>query len=532
MSHDRVESCPPQGRSSDVDPPFLRLEGVSKSFGPTRALQDVSFTLRRGSIHALLGGNGSGKSTLIKALAGVQPADAGTAMLGGVTLDLRQLSPQTAHAAGLRFVHQNDSTFASLSVAENLAIGSGFATGVAWHIVWREQRRRASEAIERFGIKAKPADLLKDLSPATRKMIEIARALQDIDEERPGVLVLDEPTAALPTSEANALLDAIRRYAEQGQSITYVTHRLEEVFALADEATILRDGRNWATVRPGDITHDELVSHMMGDDWESAKKTRDHEIGDPVLEVRDISAGATRHCSLAVRAGEVVGVAGLIGSGRSSLLKSLFGDLPLESGSVTIDRLPVRHGSPREAMHAGIAYVPEDRSTDAVFPGLSVGDNLSIASLSRYWRHAVIQRKAERADSRRLLGKYLIKAPSDASLIGTLSGGNQQKVVLARWLRREPRVLLLDEPTQGVDVRARAEIYQLIGTASRSGTAVLLVSSDFEELVTVCDSVAVLRSGHLIAVLPAADLDAEKLNALVHAPLASREFRDQIPEEK
>ena len=521
MAHDNAENCPPQGRSSDEQQVFLRLDGVSKAFGPTKALLDVSLTVHRGSIHALLGGNGSGKSTLIKALAGVQPADEGTAVLGGLTLDLRQLSPHAANEAGLRFVHQNDSTFATLSVAENLAIGSGFVTGMAWHIVWREQKRRARDAIECFGIKAKPTDLLKDLSPATRKMIEIARALQDINEERPGVLVLDEPTAALPTSEATTLLDAIRRYAEQGQSIMYVTHRLEEVFALADEATILRDGHNWSTVCPRDITHDTLVSHMMGDEWDSTHKDRDHELGDAVLEVSNISAGATRNCSLAVRAGEVVGVAGLIGSGRSSLLKSLVGDLPLESGSVTIDRLPVRHGSPREAMRAGIAYVPEDRSTDAVFPGLSVGDNLSIASLSRYWRRAVIQRKAERADSRRLLGKYLIKAPSDSALIGTLSGGNQQKVVLARWLRRKPRVLLLDEPTQGVDVRARTEIYQLIATASRNGTAVLLVSSDFEELVTICDSVAILRSGHLISVLPAANLDAEKLNALVHAPLAS-----------
>jgi ribose transport system ATP-binding protein len=222
-----------------------------------------------------------------------------------------------------------------------------------------------------------------------------------------------------------------------------------------------------------------------------------------------------------VRAGEVVGIAGLIGSGRSSLLKTLFGALPLEAGTVTIDGQPVQHGSPREAMHAGIAYVPEDRSTDAVFPGLSVRENLSIASLSRYWRHAVIQRKAEHADGRRLLRDYLIKAPNDAAPIGSLSGGNQQKVVLARWLRRDPRVVLLDEPTQGVDVRARAEIYQLIATASRSGTAVLFVSSDFDELVTVCDSIAVLRSGRLVTVVPAASLDAVKLNVLVHAPLAS-----------
>lgn len=521
MSHNHTLGRPHDVPPSDDTRIVLRLEGVSKAFGPTRALDDVDLTIRQGSIHALLGGNGSGKSTLIKALAGVQPADAGTAVMGGKEFDLRQLGPQTAHDAGLRFVHQNDSTFSTLSVAENLAIGSGFVTGRAWHIVWREQDRRAREAIERFGIKANPSDLLQDLGPATRKMIEIARALQDVDEDHPGVLVLDEPTAALPTAEANALLDAIRRYAEQGQSIMYVTHRLEEVFALADEATILRDGRKWVTVRPRDITHDELVTHMMGDGWDSARKARDHEIGEPVLEVKDICAGATRNCSLTVRAGEVVGVAGLIGSGRSSLLKTLFGDLRLESGSVTIDGLPVDHGSPREAMRAGIAYVPEDRSTDAVFPGLSVREHLSIASLSRYWRRAVIQRGAERADGARLLGEYLIKAPSDSAPIGALSGGNQQKVVLARWLRREPRVVLLDEPTQGVDVRARAEIYQLIATAARGGSAVLFVSSDFEELVTVCDSIAVLRSGRLVTIVPASELDAEKLNALVHAPLAS-----------
>ncbi len=510
-----------EGHGDGLRPVVLRVDGASKSFGPTRALQDVNLVVRRGTVHALLGGNGSGKSTLIKALAGVQPVDAGTAALGSENLDLRQLGPQAAHDAGLRFVHQNDSTFATLTVAENLAIGSGFATGFAWHIKRRVQEKRAREAIERFGIKAKPSDLLQDLGPATRKMIEIARALQDVDESRPGVLVLDEPTAALPTAEANTLLDAIRTYAQQGQSIMYVTHRLEEVFALADEATILRDGRNWATVRPSDITHDDLVTHMMGDAWESARQARDHEIGTPVLEVTDVSAGATRNCTLTVRAGEVVGVAGLIGSGRSSLLKTLFGDLRLESGSVTIDGLPVRHGSPREAMDAGIAYVPEDRSTDAVFPGMSVRENLSIASLNRYWRRGVIDRRAERADGARLVKKYLIKAPRDSAPIGALSGGNQQKVVLARWLRRDPRVVLLDEPTQGVDVRARAEIYQLIADAARSGSAVIFASSDFEELVTVCDSIAVLRAGRLVAVVPADQLDAEKLNVLVHASLAT-----------
>ncbi len=498
--------------------PILQIDRISKAFGPTRALDNVSLNVHKGTVHALLGGNGSGKSTLIKALAGVQPADGGSADIAGYTLDLRHLTAQTAHAAGLRFVHQNDSTFGTLTVTENLAIGSGFAKSWPWRIRWREQERRAATTIERFGINVRPSDLLVDLSPATRKMIEIARALQDVDESQPGVLVLDEPTAALPTAEANALLEAIRRYAAKGQSIIYVTHRLEEVFALADEATILRDGRIWATVRPRDLSHDELVTSMMGDAWDSAHKARNASLQDPVLELHGVSAGATHECTLTVRSGEIVGIAGLIGSGRTSLLKALFGDLPLRAGSITIDGRAFDNGTPHKAIRAGVAYVPEDRSTDAVFPGLTIRENLSIASLPRYWRRGVLRRGDERRESRMLLKEYLIKAPDETTTIGDLSGGNQQKVILARWLRRRPRVILLDEPTQGVDVRARAEIYQLIGAAAEDGAAVLFVSSDFEELVTVCDSIAIMRSGHLVAVLPSASFDAERLNVLVHAP--------------
>lgn len=500
--------------SADV---VLRLDGVSKAFGATQALDKVELEVHRGSVHALLGGNGSGKSTLIKALAGVQSADTGTARMNGQDLDLRHVTPATVYEAGIRFVHQNDSTFPALSVAENLAVGSGFATGFGWRISWHEQAQRAQSAIEKFGIKARPSDLVQDLSPATRKMIEIARALQDVDESRPGVLVLDEPTASLPTVEANVLIDAINRYAAEGQSIIYVTHRLEEVFALADVATILRDGRNWATVHPKHVTHDELVTSMMGDAWEVAHRSRRDDFGSPVLEIKEITAGAARDCSLVVRSGEIVGIAGLIGSGRSSLLKGLFGDLPVTGGAIAIDGQSVAATTPRRAMKSGIAYVPEDRSADAVFPGLSVREHLSIAYLRHYWSGGFIRRRSEYADSQRLISDYLIKAQNDAVAIGSLSGGNQQKVVLARWLRRNPRVVLLDEPTQGVDVRARAEIYQLISRATQGGAAVVFVSSDFEELVSVCDSIRVMRFGRLGEALSTADLDAETLNVLVHA---------------
>jgi ribose transport system ATP-binding protein len=500
----------------------LRVERVSKAFGATQALDDVSFELKRGSIHALLGGNGSGKSTLIKLIAGVEAADAGQLEVRGERHELRSMTPARAREAGLHFVHQQRTTFPQLTVTENLAIGRGFDTGAGGRIEWRRARRRAAAVLERFRIDAHPDQELGELGPATQTMVAIARALQDQDDDADGVLLLDEPTAALPAPEASLLLGALRRYADAGQAIVYVTHRLEEVFAVADRATLLRDGRVVDTVEPSQLDHESLVELIMGRTVEQIERLRGRPEGRTILEARRISAGPLSPLDIDLRAGEIVGLAGLIGSGRSTLLRALFGVRPLESGEIRIDGEPRRIDSPPEAMAAGLAYVPEDRQADAAFPELSVGENLSLTVIPDYWHRGMLNRRREHRDALGLFDSFLITAESDGAPLRSLSGGNQQKVVLARWLRRQPRILLLDEPTQGVDVGARAEIYELVHRAVADGAAALVASSDFEELARVCDRVIVLRKGRAVAELrDGDDLSADRIARCANAEVAA-----------
>ncbi len=495
----------------------LRAERVSKAFGATQALDKVSLELERGSVHALLGGNGSGKSTLIKAIAGVETADGGELEIRGERHDLRTMTPRLAREAGLHFVHQQRSTFPQLTVTENLAIGRGFDTGAAGRIEWRRARKRAAAVLDRFHIDVSADTELGRLGPATQTMVAIARALQDQDGDADGVLLLDEPTAALPAPEVTLLLDALRRYAAAGQAIVYVTHRLDEVFAVADRATLLRDGRVVGDVEPRQLDHEGLVELMMGRSVEQIERLRGRPEGRTILTARGVAAGSLAPLDLGLCEGEIVGLGGLLGAGRSTLLRGLFGVSPLETGEVRIDGQPCRIDSPADAMAAGLAYVPEDRQRDAAFPGLSVAENLSLTVLPDYWHRGVLNRRRERRDALGLFDSFLIAAESEAAPLRSLSGGNQQKVVLARWLRCEPRVLLLDEPTQGVDVGARAEIYELIHRAVSGGAAALVASSDFEELARICDRVLVLRKGETVAELRGGELDADRIARFANA---------------
>jgi len=507
------------GRTGAV--PVLEVRGASKAFGATQALDGVSLRVERGCVHALLGGNGSGKSTLIKAIAGVEPADAGELEVRGVRQNLCAISPARAREAGLHFVHQQRSTFPDLTVTENLAIGRGFDTGVGGRVEWRQARRRAAAVLARFEIDADPGTELGRLGPATQTMVAIARALQDQDGAAEGVLLLDEPTASLPAPEVTLLLDALRRYAAAGQAIVYVTHRLEEVYAVADRATLLRDGRVVGEVEPRQLDHDALVELMMGRTVEQIERLRGRPEGSTLLRGRGLAAGTLGPVDLEVCAGEIVGIAGLIGSGRSTLLRALFGVLPLQAGEVRIGGELHRIDSPADAMAAGLAYVPEDRQRDASFPDLSVGENLSLTVVPDYWHRGLLNRRREHRDALGLFDSFLITAEAVAAPLRSLSGGNQQKVVLARWLRRRPRILLLDEPTQGVDVAARAEIYELIHQAVAAGAAALVVSSEFEELARICDRVIVLRKGVVAAELSAADLEAEGIAKVANAKAAA-----------
>lgn len=497
----------------------LSIEGLTKSFGGTKALDGVALEVRPGSVHALLGGNGSGKSTTIKILSGVYDADGGSIGIDGERHEAKSWSPAQARAAGLRFVHQQTSTFPELSVAENLAIGHGFETA-GGKVRWRAQKQRAQELLERFEIDVDPATRLAECRVATQALITIARALQDLelgeDEgARPGILVLDEPTAALPPKEVSRLLEALRRFAAAGQTIIYVTHRLDEVVEIADAATVLRDGRVAGTLDKGEINTDSLVNMITGQQLQAAaSRGGARTTGKPVLECSDLSGAALRSAGLQVRSGEIVALAGLLGSGRSTLLRMVAGNVRRDGGSIRVDGSEVDFRNTREASDRGVVFSPEDRRGSAAFLEMSVRENVGIRTGSRFFR-GFMRNRAEIRHTAGLLERYRVRAASTEIPLSTLSGGNQQKALLARWLSIEPQLLLLDEPTQGVDVGARAEIWRLVREAVDQGAAALVVLSDFQELVEFCDRAVVLNRGRSVGELDCDGLSESDLEAAV-----------------
>jgi ribose transport system ATP-binding protein len=512
-------TAPAEDTTLTAGPPSgaaLRIDHLSKTFPGTRALIDVSFEIQPGEIHALVGGNGSGKSTLIKILAGVYHGDpGGTITVGDTTMAADHTTPAKARALGLHFVHQNPAVFPALSVAENMVIGHGFTTNAAGSIRWRALRRQTQALLDRFEINVKPEALVSSLRPAERAMVAIARALQDQEGQHSGVLVLDEPTASLPRAEVVRLMGALNRFAAAGQTILFVSHRLDEVIDTAAQATVLRDGRLAGTLVGDEITEARLIEFIAGRALDRMYPVMPPVESDEVaLETRGLTGGPLHGVDLQLRRGEVLGIAGLLGSGRSELLKMIFGAYPVKSGTLLIDGKTVRFRDIGDAMAAGVAYVPEDRTTEAAFLNQSLADNVVASSIGRYWRSFRLRNRAMDHDARDIIGRYFIRASSEKQIMGTLSGGNQQKVVLARWLSRKPRILLLDEPTQGVDVNARAEIYALISKAVAEGCSVLLVTSDFEELSRVADRAVVLSGGRVTAELQGAEIEPVRLTEL------------------
>lgn len=509
-------------KSEDI---LVRLSGLTKSFGSTRALDGAELVLRQGTIHALVGGNGSGKSTAIKILAGVYTADSGTIQVDDAEWSVATWSAAAGRRAGLRFVHQDLGLFDSLSIAENFALDSGYPTSRLGSVRWRHLERRVAGLLERFEIAADPSAPVGSLRPAQRTMVAIARALQDPESDR-AVLVLDEPTATLPAHESELLLAAIRRRAALGQTILMVSHRMQEMLATADDFTVFRDGRTVATLVSAEPTEHQLISLMTGQQIaspvEHTSAARPVSGGDAALLITDLAGGPLRGVSLTVAPGEIVGVTGLVGSGRSSLLRTVFGIHAPSAGGIAICGRQQRGTEDVQArMAQGVAYVAEDRLGESSFPDLTLRENLSASVLRRFWGPRGMATTAERDSAADLVRQHRVKAGSVESAFSSLSGGNQQKAILARWLRREPRLLLLDEPTQGVDIMSRGDIYRTIRRSAAAGCGVVVASSDFVELSAVCDRVVVLADGRIATELRGAQLTPEHLTAATQSSVLS-----------
>ncbi|MGW6795719.1 sugar ABC transporter ATP-binding protein [Streptomyces chartreusis] len=499
---------------------------MSKTFSGVRVLRDVSLDIAPGEVHALLGQNGCGKSTLIKCLAGVHRPDAGSiAHVNGRTLP-HSYTPSEAHHLGLAFVHQDLGLVNDMTVAENLALGSGFEKSGPV-IRWSRQRRITEQILEQFGLTVSPDAVVRDLPATMRSLLAIARAFQPrhgLETGRMSCLILDEPTAALPDQDAELLFEAISRVTAAGVGVGYVTHRLEEVFRIATRATILRNGQKVGTCSIADSTHESLASMIIG------KSVRDGESRDSspaadalrnapryserriVLDAAGLSGARVRDARLHISAGEIVGIAGLAGSGRSELARLLFGSQPLTAGVRTVGAKPITGSSPRQAIRAGVALVPEDRRREGCVLTMSIAENVTMAKPA-VGRAGLLALRQERRQVREAIERFDIRPADPDSRLDTLSGGNQQKVVLAKWLARSPQLLILDEPVQGVDVGAKAEIFSVLRQTAASGTALLVIDSDFENLVSLCNRVYVLRNGRISEELSGGSLTADRISA-------------------
>jgi ABC-type sugar transport system ATPase subunit len=487
--------------------PVLQMRGIGKRFPGVHALDGVDFEVRPGEVHALLGENGAGKSTLIKIMAGVHVPDEGEYLVDGQPMTFG--SPKDAHAHGVSVVFQELSQVESLSVAENVFFGRLPSTPLGT-VDRGTLHREASKLLHRVGLTVDPGTRLGFLSVAQRQLVEIAKALSTEAK----VIAMDEPTSALSYAEIETLFELVGKLTEQGVGVVYVSHKLEELFRICDRITVLRDGRKVAETPTSEITSDELVRQMVGRKVESLfpRKARTFDPKEsPLLEVADLTSDMVQGVSFSVRAGEVVGFSGLMGSGRTELARALFG-LDRTTGVVRLDgRIVPRNSSPKAA-ERGMGYVPEDRKADGLVLVSTIRNNMTLAVLRRLSRGGQVNRGKERGVVRDAIAQLRIKAHSAEQKVAALSGGNQQKVTLARWLIKEDlRVLILDEPTRGIDVNSKSEIYRLIATIAERGVAVLVMSSEMPELLSLCDRINVLRDGRLVEGFDHADATQENL---------------------
>ncbi len=486
--------------------PVLALDGITKSFPGVKALKGVSFDVAPGEVHALLGENGAGKSTLIKIMSGVHEADSGTMRLDG--REIRLAGPHDAGRAGIATIYQELLLFPELTVAENVFMGH--APRRPWGALdWPAMREKARVLLDSLDIHdLDVAQVVGTLSVGNRQRVEILRALS----QDARILIMDEPTAALTEHDVQRLFEIVRRLRARGVSIVYISHRMEEIFLLADRVTVLRDGEHVATKEVAQTDTADLIQMMVGRRLESLFPKVEVPIGGPVLEVRSLSRPPrTRDVSFTVHAGEIVGFAGLVGSGRSELAQAIFGITPATGGTIAVDGQPARVASVADARALGIAYVPEDRGTQELVRPMTVRENASLAVLRDISRFGFIDRAAEEQLGRDVVARFGVRTAGIEQVVNKLSGGNQQKIVLGKWLAAKPKVLILDEPTRGIDVGAKAEIHRLMSELARQGLAIIMISSELPEVLGMSDRVLTMREGRLVAEFPRAEATQERV---------------------
>ncbi len=492
-------------------PPRLEMRGIGKRFAGVTALRDVSLFARGGEVLALMGENGAGKSTLMKILGGVQPPDTGEIRIEGqpVVID----GVRSAKKLGIALIHQELMLASNLDIAANIFLGTE-GTLLLSPLPRAAMNKKAAALLARVGLELPPTKLVSELTVGQMQMVEIARALSS--DAR--ILIMDEPTASLSANESEKLFEVIRKLRADGVCIIYISHRMEEVQLLADRVTVLRDGRFAGDLAKAEASSDKIVALMVGRELSGAyfPERKDRVAGDVVLEVKDLVVpGAPAGVSFAARRGEILGFAGLVGAGRTELVTTIFGVTPARSGTMLLDGLPFAPRNPRDAIKRGVYLAPEDRKHHGLVLPMSITENTTLPGLRAYSRWGRLDGAAERRVAEAEVARLGTRTPSVRQKVVTLSGGNQQKVVLGKWLAMNPRVLILDEPTRGIDVGARAEIYRHIAKLAADGIAVVVVSSDMEEVIGLCDRVLVMRERRMTGLLTGGEISQARIGALM-----------------
>ena len=491
------------------DTDFLVMRGIRKSFDSTQALKGVDFRARLGEVHAIVGENGAGKSTLMKILAGALPRDSGEILIDGEPVLIN--SPDSAHRLGIRAVYQEFSLVPHLSIAENILMGQIPTGRLKWWVDWKRVNESAEEKLAEIGFTGLDVrSQVSRLSVSYQQMVEIAKAAVT----KPRIWILDEPSAVLSQEELNRLFDLIQKLKQESTLILYISHRLDEVFEVADRITVLKDGELMGTVRPEEADENQLIKMMVGRTLGEFYPSRQRQPGEDILVVENIShKGTFEDISFALARGEILGVFGLVGSGRSQVAKCIFGADLISSGQIRLGENILRLKSPHDAVQAGIALLTEDRKRDGLVMSCSICDNGSLATMDLVSRWSILDIRHRDARVQGKVQELNIHPPQINRLVQQLSGGNQQKVVLAKWLLAEAKVLILDEPTRGVDIATKVEIYHIISDLAERGVGILLISSELPEILGMSDRVLVMRQGHLVGEFPRAQASEESLLA-------------------